>query len=78
MLPFQFDLLRPGTLIKRKEETVNDYYVVTCHYGIYVVAVRATNLHDVDVVEVREPLDWDICHVRGVSQEARHITRTVQ
>lgn len=78
MLAFQFDLLRPGAIVKRKEETVNDYYVVTCHYGTYVVAVRATNLLDVDVVEIRNPLDWDLCHVRGIAQEAKHVTRTIQ
>ena len=58
MHPHQFDRLRPGTLIHHKSETPNDFYVVTAHYGNRLTAVRA--------VDVTNPAEWEIVHVRGV------------
>lgn len=58
MLPFQFDRLLPGTLIHRKSESPNDFYVVTAHYGNRLTAVRA--------VDITNPAEWEIVRIRGV------------
>ena len=77
MTPMQFDLLRPGTLIKKTTESVNDYYVLTTHYGNMIVVVQAKRSSLVSALEI--PVEacthWDIVHLRGVVNTVAYKTK---
>lgn len=57
MHPHQFDRLLPGTLVFNKSQSVNEFYVVTAHYGSRITAVRA--------VDITNPEDWEIVRVKS-------------
>jgi hypothetical protein len=70
MHPHQFNVIRPGTLLKRKTDKVQDFYILTAHYGVYVVAVRATTVANVEAIEIRDYENWDIVRVTGIKEES--------
>ena len=69
MHPYQFDRIVPGTLLHRKTESTSDFYVLTAHYGKFIVVAQAKRALLVSALEI--PIEaaehWDIVHLRGGS-----------